>query len=103
MVHELRHYIAVDGKEAVMMKVMMEEVLPIFDRLGFKISDFWVQEGAPKHIWYVMPWPNAQAIQDGWTKFRQDAEWLRVKEKNGPVFEKVESFVLRDVPGAKRP
>lgn len=102
MVYELRHYIAADGKESAMMKVMIDEVLPIFDRLGFKVSDFWVQDGAPKHIWYVMPWESAQAIQDGWAKFRQDKEWLRVKEAAGPVFEKVESFVLREVPGARR-
>lgn len=101
MVHELRHYIAGEGKEVQMLKVMKEDILPIFKRLGFKITDFWVQEGAPRHIWYTMPWPNAEAIPAAWTKFREDAEWLKVRERNAGLFEKVESFVLRDVPGAK--
>ena len=102
MVHELRHYVAAEGKEAVMLKTMIDEVLPIFERLGFKVTDFWVQDGAPRHIWYVMPWDSVQAIQDGWARFRQDKEWLRVKEAVGPVFEKVESFVLHEAPGFAR-
>lgn len=101
MVHELRHYIAGEGKDAQMLKVMKEDILPIFKRLGFKITDFWVQSDAPRHIWYTMPWPSAEAIPEAWTKFRQDAEWLKVKERNAGLFEKVESFVLHDVPGAK--
>jgi hypothetical protein len=101
MVIELRHYVAGEGKEAQMLKVMKENVVPIFKRMGFKISEFWVQDGAPRHVWYTMPWPSAEAIPEAWAKFRQDAEWLKVKEANAGLFEKVESFVLRDVPGGR--
>jgi hypothetical protein len=101
MVTELRHYVAADGKADAMHKVMKEDVLPIFKRLKFRITDYWVQDGDAQHVWYVMAWDSKQAVQDGWAKFRADAEWLRVKEANGTVFGKVESFVLNDVPGMK--
>ena len=101
MVTELRHYIAAEGKADAMHKVMKNDVLPILKRLNFRITDYWVQDSDAHHVWYVMTWDSKQAVQDGWAKFRADADWLRVKEANGLVFGKVESLILNEVPEMK--
>ena len=101
MITELRHYIAADGKDAAMMDVMATHIRPILERLGFNIKNYWVDAADPKHHWYVMEWPSAQAVQDGWAKFRADEGWLKVKTAHGAVYRKVEAFVLRQVPGMK--
>ncbi len=33
MIHELRHYVSPAGKGDAMMKVMIDDILPIFNRL----------------------------------------------------------------------
>ena len=101
MVTELRHYIAADGKDAQMMEVMQNRVGPILKRLGFNVREYWVDAADPRHHWYTMEWPSAEAIAQGWAKFREDAEWLQVKAAHGAVFGKVESFVLRAVPAMR--
>ncbi len=101
MIHELRHYMSPVGKGDAMLKVMVDDILPIFDRLGFRVVDYWIQDDDPRHHWYTMEWPSAAAIKEGWERFRADAEWLKVKAASGGVFEKVESFTLRRPPSLK--
>ncbi|MFO0997431.1 MAG: NIPSNAP family protein [Alphaproteobacteria bacterium] len=98
MINELRHYVAPVGKGDAMLKVMADHILPIFNRMGFRVLDYWVQDDDPRHLWYTMEWPSAAAIKEGWERFRADPEWLKVKAASGGVFEKVESFTLRRTP-----
>ena len=100
MIYELRHYVVVPGKGEAILNRFKNHTFKIFDRLGFKVHDFWVELNGSGHLWYVMAWESAEQMEREWTKFRSDAEWESVKaesEKDGPIVEKIDVTILQRV------
>jgi len=98
MIYELRHYIPVAGKEDAILNRFQNHTFKIFDRLGFKVHDFWVEANGSGHLWYVLEWRSAEQMDSEWIKFRSDDGWQTVRaesEKEGPIVEKINVTVLK--------
>jgi hypothetical protein len=98
MIYELRHYLIVPGKGEAILNRFKDHTLKIFDRLGFKVCDFWVEANDSGNLWYVLEWQSAEQMESAWTKFRSDQEWKSVKaesEKDGPLVEKIDATILK--------
>jgi hypothetical protein len=100
MIYELRHYLIFPGRGEAILNRFKNHTFTIFDRLGFKVHDFWVEANGSGHLWYVMAWESVEQMEREWTKFRADAEWQSVKtesEKDGPIVEKINVTILQRV------
>jgi heme-degrading monooxygenase HmoA len=98
MIYELRHYVVVPGKGEAILKRFKNHTFKIFDRLGFKVHDFWVEANGSGHLRYVLEWQSAKQMESEWIKFKSDEEWQSVKaesEKDGPIVEKINVIVLK--------
>jgi hypothetical protein len=98
MIYELRHYIILPGKGEAILSRFKNHTFKIFDRLGIKIHDFWVEANGSGHLWYVVEWQSAEQMESGWAKFRSDKEWQSGKaesEKDGQIVEKINVAVLQ--------
>jgi hypothetical protein len=100
MIYELRHYIIPPGKGEAILSRFKNHTFKIFERLGFKIHDFWVEANGSGHLWYVVEWESVEQMESEWSKFRNDEEWQTVKaesEKAGPIVEKINVTILTRV------
>jgi NIPSNAP len=100
MIFELRHYVIVPGKGEAILNRFKNHTFKIFDRLGFKVRDFWVEANGSGHLWYVLEWQSVEQMESAWSKFRDDGEWLSVKaesEKDGQIVEKINVILLRSL------
>jgi NIPSNAP len=101
MIYELRQYIILPGRGEAILERFKNHTFKIFDRLGFKVHDFWVEASGSGHLWYVLEWQSAEQMESEWKKFISDQEWLSAKaesEKDGPIVEKINVFVLKRFP-----
>ena len=97
MIYELRHYIPVPGKEAVILNRFKNHTFGIFKKNGFKTLNFWLDAKGSGQLWYVLVWESISSMESSWETFRQDQEWIEAKEateKDGPIVEKIESILL---------
>jgi hypothetical protein len=100
MIYELRHYVILPGRGEAILNRFKKHTFKIFDRLGFKVHDFWVEANGSGHLWYVLVWESVEQMEREWNKFRSDAEWESVKaesEKDGPIVEKINVTILQRV------
>jgi NIPSNAP len=98
MIYELRHYFVVPGKGEAVLDRFKNHTFKIFDRLGFKVHDFWVEANGSGNLWYVLEWPSAEQVESGWATFRSDEKWQSVKadsEKEGPIVQKIDVTLLK--------
>jgi heme-degrading monooxygenase HmoA len=96
-VYELRDYRAVEGRGEAVAERLRAHVLPIFDRLGFRIVSLWRDADDAGRLVYVMEWRDREAMEDGWRTFLADREWERVRresEADGPILERIERALL---------
>jgi hypothetical protein len=98
MLYELRIYTMHAGRMDAILHRFGQHTLGIFERLGMKVYDFWIdQTGLPK-LYYVMEYKDMEERQQQWDSFRQDPEWIEVKlksEKSGPIVEKLEEIFMK--------
>jgi NIPSNAP len=97
MIYELRHYLIYPGRGEAILKRFNNHTFKIFDRLGFKIYDFWVEASGSGNLWYIVEWESTQQLESTWAKFRSDPEWETVKaesEADGPIVEKINVTIL---------
>jgi NIPSNAP len=100
MIYELRHYLILPGRGEAILNRFKNHTFKIFDRLGFKVHDFWVEANGSGHLWYVLGWESVEQMEREWAKFRSDPEWQSVKaesEKDGPIVEKINVTILHRV------
>jgi NIPSNAP protein len=103
MIYELRHYLILPGRGEAILNRFKNHTFKIFDRLGFKVHDFWVEANGSGHLWYVLEWQSVEQMQSEWAKFRGDEEWKSAKaesEKDGPIVEKINVTVLKRFPSS---
>lgn len=98
MLYELRIYTILEGRMDAIQQRFERHTLGIFERLGIKVADFWIdQTGHPK-LYYVIEYKNMEDRQLKWGTFVQDPEWVEVKrksEESGPIIEKIEEIFMR--------
>jgi hypothetical protein len=100
MVYELRIYHANEGKLDDLLKRFREHTTKLFERHGIKNVAYWTPTDEPlkgKTLVYMLAHPSRDAATANWKAFREDPEWISVRDKseeNGKLVEKIDSTYL---------
>ncbi len=109
-VYELRVYHTYEGKLEDLLRRFREHTTKLFEKHGIKNVAYWVPVDEPlkgKTLIYILEHPSREAATANWQAFRDDPEWVRVRDKseeNGKLVEKVDStfMALTDFSAAPR-
>lgn len=99
-VYELRIYHAAEGKLDDLLKRFREHTMTLFEKHGMKNVAYWLPTDDPlkgKTLVYILAHPSREAADANWKAFRDDPEWISVRDKseaNGKLVEKVDSTFL---------
>jgi len=99
-VYELRTYTAPDGKLPALLARFRDHTLGFFDKHGMENVGYWVPADAPASgntLIYILAHDSRDAATKSWDAFRQDPEWLRVREESqagGSLTSNVQSVFL---------
>jgi len=99
-VFELRKYHAAPGKMAALHARFRDHTCKLFEKHGMTIIGFWSPtepKQARQTLVYLLAFPSKEAAAKSWQAFREDPEWIAVKEaseKDGKLVDKVESVYL---------
>ncbi len=88
MIHELKRYVAHEGKSEALQRRFAESTMPIFTRVGIDLVQCWTAPAEPGVFYYLVRFEDDRASEKGWAAFGADAEWKAAKaasEKNGPL------------------
>lgn len=100
MVKELRIYYMVPGKMQAVKDRFRAYALNIFQpRHGIKVTDFWEDAEGKDILYYICEFDSVEAKDKAWKEFHDDPEWHEVAKKteaNGPLIERVETFMMKD-------
>ncbi len=98
---ELRTYTAAPGKLEALHARFRDHTNRLFAKHGMKIVGFWVpsdkDKGADNTLVYMLEYPDRAAREKAWEAFRQDPEWIAVRdasEAKGKLVEKADSVML---------
>jgi len=97
MIHELRQYVAVPGKGALLLKRFREDTFSLFQNLSINMTQFWTASDDPDVMYYIVEWSDREAMEQAWLAFRDDPEWQVIKdnaEQDGPLVQSIESTPL---------
>jgi NIPSNAP len=100
MVYELRIYHANEGKLDGLLRRFRDHTIKLFERHGIKNVAYWTPTDEPLKghtLVYMLAHPSRDAANANWKAFREDPEWVSVKEKseaNGKLVDKIESTFL---------
>ena len=89
-VHQLRIYEIFDGNKKAFHERFRDHATRIMAKYDFKIVAIWESRKDDRtEFVYLLEWPDAAAMKDGWAKFMADKEWAEIKKetggKNGPM------------------
>lgn len=99
-VYELRVYHTFDGKLDDLLRRFREHTMQLFEKHGIKNVAYWIPTDDPlkgKTLFYIISHPSREAATANWQSFRDDPEWISVRDKseaNGKLVEKVDSTFL---------
>ena len=88
MIHELKRYVAHEGKTEAMQRRFAEVSMPIFKRLGIDVVQCWTAPAEPGVFYYLVRFDDEAASERAWAAFGADAQWKAAKaasEKDGPL------------------
>ena len=98
MFYELRHYVPAPGKSEALSERFASATLPLFAKLGIKVTDFWESADGSGELWYVVEWSSEDAMKSAWEAFRANQEWIAIKtrtEADGPLCTSIRSLPMR--------
>jgi hypothetical protein len=104
VLYELREYTAVPGKLPALVKRFNDHTLELFEKRGIDvvfISHTEFGENSTGEIVYLVRWDSYQQLQETWSRFLSDPEWVRVKqdsERDGPLVAAVRRRMLNTNP-----
>jgi hypothetical protein len=99
-VFELRTYTAPEGKLPELLARFRDHTLDFFEEHGMTNVGYWVPQEAPASgntLVYILAHDSREAAAKSWDAFRQNPEWLRVRDESqvdGPIVSNVESVFL---------
>lgn len=88
MIHELKRYVAHEGKFEALLHRFATTTLPIFRRVGIEVTQCWTAPAEPGVFYYLVRFESAAQAESCWAAFGADAEWKAAKaasEKDGPL------------------
>ncbi len=83
-IYELRVYHPSEGKLPELLARFRDHTTKIFEKHGMKNVAYWTATDAPQKgnlLVYMLAHPSREAADGNWKAFREDAEWIAVKEK----------------------
>jgi len=96
--YELRTYHAHPGKLDALQARFRDHTLRLFEKAGMTNVAYWVkQDGGDGVLIYVLAYPNREAREASWARFRADPEWqaaAAASEADGKLVAKVESVFM---------
>ena len=84
-VFELRTYTAPEGKLPNLLARFRDHTLGFFEKHGMDNVGYWVPADAPASgntLIYILAHDSREAATKSWDAFRQDPDWLRVREES---------------------
>lgn len=99
-VFELRTYTSPDGRLNDLLARFRNDTLRIFEKHGMQNVGYWVPADAPASantLIYILAHDSREAATKSWAAFREDPEWLAVRDRtqaNGPIVSNVVSTFL---------
>lgn len=99
-VYELRVYHPSEGKLPELLARFRDHTMKLFEKHGITNVGYWTPTDAPQKgnlLVYMLAHASREAADANWKAFREDAEWIAVKEKseaNGKLVDKIESTFL---------
>ncbi len=99
-VYELRIYHAVEGKLDALLTRFRDHTIKLFEKHGMKNIAYWTPTDDPlkgKTLIYILVHPSREAATSNWNAFRNDPEWIAVRDKSeadGKIVEKVDSTFM---------
>ncbi|HEY9280856.1 MAG TPA: rhodanese-like domain-containing protein [Eoetvoesiella sp.] len=88
MIYELKKYTAHPGKYNALTSRFVNKTLPVFKRLGIKVTNCWVSPEEVNVFFYLTCFPSEEARIAAWDAFAADEEWRQIKlqsEVDGPM------------------
>jgi NIPSNAP len=99
-VYELRIYHTYEGKFPDLLTRFREHTMALFEKHGMKNIAYWTPTDDPlkgKTLVYIISHSSREAATANWDAFRNDPEWISVRDKseaNGKIVEKVDSTFM---------
>ena len=99
-VYEFRVYHCYEGKLDELLARFRNHTVGIFKRHGLRSVAYWTPLDDPlkgRTLFYVLAHPSRESADANWKAFREDPEWIKVRdasEANGKLVEKVDSTYL---------
>jgi hypothetical protein len=99
-VYELRVYHVFEGKLDDLLRRFRDHTMQLFEKHGIKNIAYWLPTDDPlkgKTLFYILAHPSRDAATANWKSFREDPDWISVRDKseaNGKLVEKVDSTFL---------
>ena len=100
LVYELRIYHAVEGKLPELVARFRNHTTKLFEKHGIRNVAYWTPTDDPqkdKTLIYIVAHPSREAAAKNWQAFREDPEWIVVRDKseaNGKIVESVDSTYM---------
>jgi NIPSNAP len=83
MIYELRRYELNKANKKRFYERFEKQLLPIFDKYGFKIVGAWdVRDENKTETIYILQWKDLKTLQSTWEAFHKDQEWKDIKEQS---------------------
>jgi hypothetical protein len=104
VLYELREYTVVPGKLPALIKRFTDHTLRLFEKNGIDvvfISHTEFGENSIGEVVYVVRWQSYQQLEEAWSRFLADPEWVQVKkdsERDGPLNSAVRRRLLNTRP-----
>jgi hypothetical protein len=99
-VYELRTYHCLPGRLEALKTRFRDHTTKLFARHGMQNIGYWTPADEPASqntLIYVLAHNSRAAAEKSWSEFRNDAEWVKVREaseKDGKIVEKVDSVFM---------
>ena len=103
-IFELRTYHCLPGKLETLTTRFRDHTRKLFEKHGMTNVVYWFtvpQDGSQPKLVYLLSHENEEAAKASFDAFRNDPEWMKVKEASevtGKIVEKVESVYLTPLP-----
>jgi hypothetical protein len=97
MLYELRIYTMHPERLDAIQDRFSKHTLGIFQRLGMKVYDFWVDANNEPKLYYIMEFRDMDERNTRWDTFKHDSEWIEVKsksEESGPIVKGIEEIFM---------
>ena len=96
-VYELRTYNTHPGKLDALHARFRDHTIAIFDRMGMESVGYWIPEGTPNTLIYILRHDSRDSARKSWKDFLADPAWVAAYQAstvNGPLLSRAPESVF---------